>query len=135
MERSLKSLVLIRAKHLAESVSTPAFLADRDGNLIFYNEAAEAVVGRPFADVGRLAPSEWRDELDVRARDGSPFPLEAMPGWMAVQRHRPDLGHILFKTFDGTERLIATCAVPLFTYPEQFEGALIYFWDESQDGA
>lgn len=132
VERALKSLVLIRAKHLAESIATPSFLADREGNLIFYNEGAETVVGRSFVDVGRLSPSEWRDKLDVRARDGSPFPLEAMPGWMQVQQHRPDLGHIRFKAFDGTDRFIATCAIPLFTSPDQFEGALIIFWEEAE---
>lgn len=72
MERTLKSLVLIRAKHLAESVTTPSFLADNEGNLIFYNEAAEVLLGRAYADAGPMPASEWAEIFDVRYRDGAP---------------------------------------------------------------
>lgn len=130
VERTLKNLVLIRAKHLAEGVTTPTFLADAEGTLIFYNEPAEALVGKTFADTGPMPAQVWRDRLDVRTKEGDPFPLDDMPGWMALQRHRPTLGHIRFRAFDGTDRLIAVCGIPLFTHPDRFEGGLIIFWDE-----
>jgi PAS domain-containing protein len=132
MERALKSLVLIRAKHLAESVTTPTFLADTDGNLIFYNEAAEALLGRRFSDTGAMSATKWQEVFDVRNRDGSPFPLEAMPGWMEVQKHRPATGHLQFRTADGEDRVIAVCAIPLFSGPERFEGAAIIFWEDEE---
>lgn len=130
MERALKSLVLIRAKHLAESVTAAMFLTDDAGNLIFYNEAAEVLLGRPFADAGTLTAKEWQQAFDVRSRDGEPFPLEAMPGWMVLQKHQPTLGHLRFRSLDGTERTVAVCAVPLFSGPDRFEGAQIIFWEE-----
>ena len=46
MERAIKSIALIRAKHLAESVTTPVLLADGEGNMIFFNEAAEELLAR-----------------------------------------------------------------------------------------
>lgn len=130
MERTLKSLVLIRAKHLAESVTRPSFLADNQGDLIFYKEAAEVLLGRAYADAGPMPASEWADIFDVRDRDGAPFPLEKMPGWIALQQHRPNLGHLQFTALDGKDRFIAVCAIPLFATPEQFEGALIIFWED-----
>lgn len=130
VEGTLKSLVLIRAKHLAESVTTPTFIADREGTLIYYNEAAEALLGHRFADHGPMPASKWGEIFNVRARDDSPFPLDAMPGWMEVQQHRPALGHLKFSTAAGEDRFIAVCAVPLFTSQEQFEGAIVIFWED-----
>ena len=132
VERTVKSLVLIRAKHLAESVTTPTFLADGDGNLIFYNEAAEAVLGRSYADAGPMPAAEWQETFNVRDRDGSPFPLDRMPGWIVLQKHRPALGHMKIQGLDGVDHFIAVCAIPLFTQAEQFEGALIIFWEEEE---
>ncbi len=130
MERP-KSLVLIRAKHLAESVTTPMFLADAGGNLIFFNEAAEAMLGRPFGDNGLLTPGEWQQTFDVRDRNDAPFALESMASWMQVQNEQPAMGHIKFRSADGTDHLVATCAFPLFTEQQRFEGALILFWRDA----
>lgn len=130
MERAIKSLVLIRAKHLAESVTTPTFVADADGNLIFFNEGAEVLLGRAFSDTGAMPADEWARIFNIRSRDDSPFPLEAMPGWMQVQQHKPALGHLKFTSADGSDHFIAVCAVPLFTSQEQFEGALVVFWQD-----
>lgn len=133
MEGTLKSLVLIRAKHLAESVTTPAFVADAQGTLAFFNEAAEGLLGRSFSSVGPLPADEWRDAFDVRNRDGTPFPLEAMPGWMALRRSEPTIGHLRFRAGDGGDRFVAVCAIPLFSGADRFEGALLVFWSENGD--
>src|SRR4051812_36033699 len=43
-----KPLELILARNFLTSLSTPAFLVDRSGALIFYNEAAGAMLGISF---------------------------------------------------------------------------------------
>lgn len=133
MERALKSLVLIRAKHLAESVTTPMLLIDADGNLVFYNEGAETLLGVPFTDVGNVAASEWQAKFRVRARDDQPAPLQKMPGWFDLKEERPGLGHVRLTTLDGKDHFIAVCAFPLFTAQTQFDGALVIFWEEEED--
>ena len=133
MERTVKSLVLIRAKHLAESVTTPMLVIDADGTLIFYNEGAESMLRLPFADLGPVPVSEWQEKFKVRGRDDSPFPLDAMPGWIELQKERPGLGHVRFSTADGRDLFVAVCAFPLFTSESQFDGALVYFWEEPEE--
>ena len=54
---SQKPLELILARNLLTSLSTPAFLVDESGALIFYNEAAGAMLGISFEEQGRL-PAE-----------------------------------------------------------------------------
>jgi PAS domain-containing protein len=132
VERTIKSLVLIRAKHLAESVTTPMLLADGEGNMIFYNEAAEAVLGTAFSDLGPIPASQWQEQFKVRGRGDAPFPLESMPGWMDVKSERPGLGHVKFTSLHGDDHFIAVCAFPLFTAQRQFDGALVIFWEEDE---
>jgi PAS domain-containing protein len=132
MERTLKSLVLIRAKHLAESVTTPMLLVAADGTLVFYNEAAEALLGTPFTDVGQMPAGQWGERFNVRDRHDEPFPLEAMPGWMELQKERPNLGHVRLTSQDGTDRFLAVCAFPLFTSQQQFDGGLVLLWEEDE---
>ena len=132
IERSIKSLVLIRAKNLAESVETPMLLIDAAGNLVFYNEGAENLLGTPFTDVGNVSSSEWEEKFKIRARDDKPAPLERMPGWVDVTHERPGLGHVRITTLDGRDLFIAVCTVPLFTAQDQFDGALVLFWEEPE---
>jgi hypothetical protein len=47
-----KSLPLILARELASNLATPMFLIDATGTLVFYNEAAELLIGKPFAELG-----------------------------------------------------------------------------------
>jgi PAS domain-containing protein len=130
MERTIKSLVLIRAKHLAESVTTPMLLTDATGCLVFYNEAAEGLLGRPFSDVGQMDANEWQERFNIRNRDDEPFPVQAMPGWLELQNERPTQGHLKFTTLDGSEKFFAVNAFPLFTSQRTFDGALVIFWEE-----
>src|SRR5262249_17528744 len=47
-----KHLVLILAREFASNLSTPTLIADARGYLVYYNEAAELVVGRRFSEAG-----------------------------------------------------------------------------------
>ena len=47
---SAKSLPLILARELAANLATPMFLIDENGNLVFYNDAAELLIGKPFSE-------------------------------------------------------------------------------------
>ena len=133
VERTLKSLVLIRAKHLAESVTTPMMLVSADGTLIFYNEGCEALLGAPFSDVGQMPAGDWGTKFNVRDRHDNAFPLEAMPGWMELQTERPTTGHVKLTTMTGEDLFLAVCAFPLFTSQQQFDGGLMLLWKDDQE--
>ena len=44
------NLPLILARELASNLATPMFLLDDGGMLVFYNDAAELLLGKPFAE-------------------------------------------------------------------------------------
>src|SRR5947207_14550257 len=58
-QMSQQPVELIMARNLLSSLSTPAFLVDEDGVLVFYNDAAGALLGKRFEEMGRMRPDEW----------------------------------------------------------------------------
>ena len=55
-----RPLELILARNLLTNISIPAFLVDNRGGLVFYNEAAESLLGMPFQQARNMDPEEWR---------------------------------------------------------------------------
>src|SRR5262245_32372053 len=83
-----KHLVLILAREFVSSLSTPALVADADGQLVFYNEAAEAVVERRFAEVGEMPLHEWLLAFEARTLASEPLPPEQRPARIALDERR-----------------------------------------------
>src|SRR5688572_12162371 len=90
--RAQKPLELILARNLLTSISTPAFLLDQHGALVFYNEAAGALLGRSFEDAGRMSAEEWISTYGPVNEGGEPIPLDDLPGTQAVRAGRPEHG-------------------------------------------
>jgi len=53
-----KHLVLILAREFASNLATPTLLTDERGLLVFYNEAAEEILERPFSEARELPLDE-----------------------------------------------------------------------------
>jgi PAS domain-containing protein len=127
MERQ-KSLVLIRAKHLAESVTTPMFLADSDGNLIFYNEPAEKILGHRYEETGRMTLEEWGTLFSATDSLGRALAPEDLPLARALTERKPSQGSLFIRGVDGVPRHLAVTAVPLEGPGGANLGALAIFW-------
>ena len=88
-DNAQKPLELILARNLLTSISTPAFLVDAEGVLLFYNEAAGALLGIPFEEAGRMGPEEWGSRFGPFTSNAQPIPLEQLPLTIALREGRP----------------------------------------------
>jgi len=122
-----KPLELILARNFLTSLSTPAFLVDEPGNLIFYNEAAGALLGISFEESGRMPAEEWGRAVGPFGEDGEPLPLEEIPTTKALRRGRPAHGQFKIRSVKGDEYDIEASALPIVAEGGQ-EGAMIFFW-------
>ena len=84
-----KPLELILARNFLTSLSTPAFLVDESGALIFYNEAAGALLGISFEESARMPAEEWSHAMGPFGDDGKPIPIEEIPTTRALRHGRP----------------------------------------------
>jgi PAS domain-containing protein len=129
-QRRQKHLVLILAREFASNLATPTLIADADGTLVFYNEAAEEIAGRPFAEAGEMPVDEWTSSFDPRTPEEEPLPPERRPVRIALDEQRPV--HQTFRATgaDGVERDFGVTAFPLFAQAEEFVGIIAIFWRE-----
>src|SRR5688572_28263468 len=128
-ERRQKNLVLILAREFASKLATATFVIDAEGTLVYYNEAAEEILGRGFAEAGEIAAQQWGAVFDVHDLDGSPLPLEEMPGGIALLERRPAHRSLRITGLDGERREIAVTAFPLLARPDELVCVVAIFWE------
>ena len=129
-QRRHKHLVLILAREFASNLATPTLIADDRGTVVFYNEAAEAVVGRPFAESGEMPLDEWTGSFAPRSLESEPLPPERRPARIAFDQRRPAHERLRVTSMDGLEREVAVTAFPLFAHGDEFVGIVEIFWRE-----
>ena len=71
-----KPVELILMRQLASSLAMPIFLVDAGGALAFYNEPAEALLGKRFDETGEMSVGEWASVWQPVGKDGTPLPAE-----------------------------------------------------------
>jgi PAS domain-containing protein len=123
-----KHLVLILAREFASSLSTPTLIADARGHLVFYNEAAESVVGRRFSEAEELPMDDWVAAFEPRTVSAEPLPADRRPSRIAFDEHRASHLRYLVTSADGVEREIEVTAFPLFARTDEFVGIVTIFW-------
>jgi PAS domain-containing protein len=128
--RPQRHLALILARELASQLATATFIADASGSLVFYNERAEEILGRTFAEAGTMPAEGWGSQFLLEDLDGSPLPLDRMPAGIALMERRPAHGKLWMTGLDGERRLLSVTAVPLFSSPTEFVGMVAVFWQE-----
>jgi PAS domain-containing protein len=122
-----KPIELILARNLISSLSTPAFLVDEDGLLVFYNEAAGLLLGRRFEEAGKMSAEEWGRTWGPFDESGGPIPLEELPLTVALRDGRPAHAGFTIRTLDGGTHRIEAAAVPILTAGGS-RGAIAFFW-------
>ena len=122
------SLPLILARELAANLATPMFLIDGDGTLVFFNEAAELLLGKSYGEVGGITALEFGAMLDLGHPDGTPMRRRDSPAGVAFYRQEPAHQTVLATTLGGSRELFAVTAYPLFGRVGQMHGVLAVFW-------
>ena len=124
---------VILARHFAESLAMPVFLVDPEGNLLFYNEPAELILGQRFEETGAMPAEEWGTVFSPLDEDGSPLPLEQLPLMIALGQKRPAHRYMLIQGLNGISRRIGVTAFPIVGQANRFLGGIAIFWEEAKD--
>ena len=127
-----KSLPLILSRELAANLSTPMFLLDADGIVVFCNEAAELMLGRTFGEMGPMTANEFGSLLDAKGLDGEPLRRRDTPTGRAFLQREPAHQTMLVTTLDGTNREVEVTAYPLFGRDQDMHGVLTVFWEAAR---
>ena len=133
--RPQKPLELILARNLLTSISTPAFLLDHEAAVVFYNEAAAALLGRSFEESGRMEADVWTETFGPVDEAGSPTEVDELAPTDAIRDGRPAHATFTIRTARGERRAIEASAFPIVASPAGSSGAMVLFWPLGENGA
>ncbi len=124
-----RSLPLILARELAANLATPMFLIDAEGVLVYFNEAAELMLGKTYAEIGPISATDFGARLDLAELDGSPMRRRDSPAGIAFLNREPSHRTLLATGLDGSRRRLEATAYPLFGKVGEMHGVLTVFWE------
>ena len=120
---------LILVKHWASYTAMPIFIVDADGNLVYYNESAEHILGRSFDEAGEINALELDQILVTSDLDGEPVASSELPLVRSLKEHVPAHRRMRIRALDGTWRTIDAIALPLIGQGGRHVGTFAVFWD------
>ena len=123
---------LILARQFADSMNMAVFLVDPEGNLLFYNEAAEEILGIRFSETGLLPVDEWAFMFTPTNKDGEPLPPEALPLVQTLQDQKPAHGSFYIANKKGNRVYITVTSYAIEGRPNRYLGAMALFWKSTE---
>jgi PAS domain-containing protein len=122
-----RPLELILARNLLSSLSTPALLANRANDIIFYNEAAGALLGRRFEERGTMSAEEWLNDFGPLDERDEPIPPEQQPIVIALRANRAAHARHRIRSLGGAVQVVEVSGIPVIG-ASGFHGAMVFFW-------
>ena len=110
---------------------SPVWIMDVEGNLVFYNEPAEGLLGKRFDEAGELHADELADLFVTTGIDGAPLASKELPVVVALTEHHPAHGELRIQTLDGESRQIEVTAIPIEGQGGRHLGAFAVFWESA----
>ncbi len=123
---------LILARGLMSNLTTPAFLVDEGGTLIFFNEAAGELLGLRYEEAGPMDLVEWGTRFIPLGEDGRQIAVDDLPLAVALRDNRPVHVRFTVCSLQGDERDIEVSAFPILGHAGM-QGAMAIFWDAGAD--
>jgi PAS domain S-box-containing protein len=122
-----RPIELIQARGLISKIWTPAFLTDKDGTLVYYNDAAAELLGLSFEEAEGMPIDEWGTRFGPFDSEGNQIPVDELPLTIALRAGRPSHEQFRIRSADGREHEIEVSAIPLTGAGER-SGGIAIFW-------
>jgi PAS domain-containing protein len=116
-------------RELAARLAVAVFVVDPDGNLLYYNPPAGAILGRRFEETGGMTLAQWSTLFEPAHESGAPLLPGSLPLVVALRERRPAHRAISIRGGDGRQRRIEITALPLLRDGTELLGAAALFWE------
>lgn len=130
---SQQEIEIVLARNFAEQLSTAIFIVNPAGDLVYYNEPAEKLLGTRFAETGMMTSNEWGTKFHPVDQEGETIPPEELPLLIAITQRRPAHSIFWIVDLDGNLREIEVTALPLIGTSDRLAGGMAIFWERSRE--
>ena len=123
---------IILNRQLADCLSMPVFITDTTGNLIFYNEPAEKVLGARFEDTGEMKAETWSTVFKQQDETGRLLQPDELPLMRTLRDHYPYHKTFRIVNLKGNAEIISVTSYPIIGRTGKFLGAVAIFWSPKE---
>ena len=124
-----QEIEVILARQLAEYLVMPIFIVNPVGDLLYYNEPAQDILGKRYDETGPMPASEWSTIFDPVDQEGQSLNPEELPLMIALRQLHPAHSRFWIRGLDKTLREIEVTAFPLNAQADRYLGAIAIFWE------
>jgi PAS domain-containing protein len=126
---------MILLRQLAEHLAIPVWVIDSQGDLVFFNEAAEPTLGLRADDIDQMPYAAWTVGFNPRDLQGNPVAGDDLPPVRALRDGKPQHDTLEITGADGVARQIVITAFPLTGGHGDIMGSVTMFWESANGGA
>jgi len=129
---SRNPIEIIVLKQFAGCLAIPMFVIGPTGDLLYFNESAEPLLGLRFDEAGELDLEEWSRLVPAFDEFGGALKPEERPVVLALTERRPVHRRLILQRFDGRSVRVEGTAIPLVATDDRKLGALAFFWEDER---
>jgi len=124
---------IILNRQLADCLSIPVFITDTQGNLIFYNEPAEEILGKRYEETGEMPVEMWSTIFKPVDEAGKPLSPDDLPLVKTLKNCHPYHKEFLIESLKGKTEKISVTSYPIMGRAGNFLGAVAIFWQSKDE--
>ena len=124
---------IILNRQLADCLAIPVFITDTVGNLLFYNEPAEEILGKRYQDTGEMKVEEWSTIFLSKDENGKLLEPEDLPLVKTLLNQLPYFKTFWIESLKGKSEKISVSSYPIIGRAGIFVGAVAIFWSPSDE--
>ncbi|MBK5272758.1 MAG: hypothetical protein JJE22_17295 [Bacteroidia bacterium] len=124
---------LILNRQLADCLSIPVFITDTVGNLIYYNEPAEELLGTRYDETGIMPVEMWSTIFKPMDEAGNFLPPDELPLVKTLKYINPYHKTFWIESLKGEAEKISVTSYPILGRAEKFLGAVAIFWKSKDE--
>ena len=124
---------IVLNRQLADCLSIPVFITDTLGNLIFYNEPAEEILGKRFEETGEMPVEKWSTEFKPVDEQGKFLPADELPLVKTLKNASPYHKSFWIESLKGNNQKISVTSYPIVGRTGKMLGAVAIFWKSTEE--
>lgn len=123
---------IILLRQWAAHMAVPIYITLADGSLAYYNEPAENLLGRSFAEAQQMPFEQLSELFHAETLDGERIPPNDLPLGVALLKRRPSHKKLRITALDQAARVLEISAFPLTAQGGTHLGAVAMFWEADE---
>ena len=120
---------IILSRQLADCLSIPVFITDTSGNLIFYNEPAELILGKRYQETGEMPVEVWGTIFKPVDEAGKALSPDDLPLVKTLKYCQPYHKVFLIESLKGKLEKLSVTSYPILGRAGNLLGAVAIFWE------